>query len=152
MKITRTNNHVSFLRLLTWRCTFFYSNPLKYIQTPYMTCSIANVKWPQCHKFVLKMGLKFDFERNTSTNTGYQEKLYHKWAKNCKFLWLFHKFIQENFCFLLIIMHGWRFQDFLAPKYHDYEISAHSYEFYLQHAQLEGGLNGLRGNQVSKGK
>ena len=26
----------------------------------------------------LKMGLKFDFERNTSTNTGYQEKLHHK--------------------------------------------------------------------------
>ena len=26
----------------------------------------------------LKLGLKFDFERNTSTNTGYEEKLHHK--------------------------------------------------------------------------
>ena len=26
----------------------------------------------------LKMGSKFDFERNTSTNTGNQEKLYNK--------------------------------------------------------------------------
>ena len=26
----------------------------------------------------LKMGLNFDFERNTSTNTAYQEKLHHK--------------------------------------------------------------------------
>ena len=26
----------------------------------------------------LEVGLKFGFERNTSTNTGYQEKLHHK--------------------------------------------------------------------------
>ena len=26
----------------------------------------------------LKMGFKLEFERNTSTNTGYQEKLHHK--------------------------------------------------------------------------
>ena len=26
----------------------------------------------------IKMDLKLDFEKNTSTNTGYQEKLHHK--------------------------------------------------------------------------
>ena len=38
----------------------------------------------------LKMGLKFDFERNISKNIGYQEKLHHKWVKKGKLSWLFH--------------------------------------------------------------
>ena len=37
-----------------------------------------------------KMGLMLDFWRNTSTNTGCQEKLHHKLAENGKFSWLFH--------------------------------------------------------------
>ena len=55
------------------------------MHTPEMPYSIAEVKRPDCQKCLSKMGSKFDSERNTSTNTGYQEKLHRKGAKNGKF-------------------------------------------------------------------
>ena len=89
----------------------------------------------RCHKWlVVSRRWNGHNVRNVS------KKLHRKWAKNGKFSWLFQSFIQEIFCFVLNILHGWWAMDFricLAPKYHGCLISDQSYEFYPHLAQLD---------------
>ena len=86
----------------------------------------------------LNIGLKFNFERNTSTNTGDLENLHHKVTENSSkdaFTNLYN-----FFDFVFHIIHAWGavdFRIFLSPKCYGYLTTDPSYAFFLHLAQLD---------------
>ena len=57
-------------------------------------CHMSITSWRVCYEWGTT---PFSLERNTDTNTGYHEKLPHKWTENCKFSRCSHLLIQDFF-------------------------------------------------------